>query len=179
MSEPITLLINRSDIEPYAQIALNAREENMLFPHILAAQNVDIKPVLGASLFTDLLYNRTTAKYVTLLDGGTYTDADGNFITFQGLKAALSCFTFARYTLAKNAIDTPFGMVAKKSEYSEQTDPKIIMSVASEKRNEGGVYLQECLKYIEENPATYPLFEGCGKVKPYKFIHKITGASQI
>jgi len=180
MAEQITLLINRSDITPYAQVAIHAREEETLHHQILATQNVDVKPVLGEVFWTDLLINYLNANYQTLLQGGTYLNGDGNTVTFQGLKSAIACFTYARYLLHKNAIDTPFGLVAKTNEYSQQTDPKIIISIASEKRNEGGLYLQECVKFLRANENDYPLFGNkCNEVATNKFIHKLTQASRI
>lgn len=173
--EPITLLINRTDITPYAQVALNAREELTLQPHILAAQNVDVKPVLGAALWYDLLTNQHTTYNRQLIEGGTYQDQDGNTSSFQGIKAALACFAYARYVLSKNVVDTPFGMVTKTSEFSQPVTPEALVPVASEKRNEGSLYLRECITFIEANLAGFPLWSsGCGKANPAKFIHRIT-----
>lgn len=179
MSEPITLLINRSDIVPYAQIAINAREEETLQPHILSAQNIDIRPILGDALWTDLITNSVDAKYQTLLNGGTYTNENGDVITFQGLKASISCYTYARYIMYKNAVDTPFGVVSKKTEFSEQADTKLIMSIASDKRNEGGLYLNNCILFLQANETDYPLFGTTARETTKKFIHKLTGASKI
>lgn len=179
MSEQIDLLIGRSDITPYAQIAIQVREENMLFPHILAAQNVDVMPALGSPLYTELLNNRTDEKYRELLDGGTYVDENGYSIKYQGLKSAIACFTYARYLLWKNAMDTPFGVVSKKAEWSELADMKLITAIASEKRSEGSHYLNECIKFLNANLTTYPLFDSGIKKQPVKSIHKLTGASRI
>lgn len=179
MNEQTTLLIDAKDIATYAQIAVNAREE-MLYPYILASQNLDIKPVLGNALMTDLLTNRTESKYRTLLEGGTYTDANNNTVTFQGLIAALSVFTYARYMFTKNAVDTPFGMVSKTVDNSTPTDAKLIMSIASAKRNEGGAYLNECIDFIKQNLDIYTLFESsCRTSSSTNFIHKLTPASKI
>ncbi len=179
MSEQLLLLIGAKDIAQYAQIAVNSREE-MLYPYILAAQNLDIKPILGNALMTDLLTNRTDANYKILLEGGSYTDDNGNVVTFQGLIAAISLFTYARYMFVKNAVDTPFGMVVKTIENSTPTDAKLIMSIASAKRNEGGAYLNECLDYLRQNPTLYPLFENnCRATTTTNSFHKLTPASKI
>ena len=180
MAEQITLLINRNDMTPYCQVAIHSREEEMLQPHILASQLVDIKTVLGNALYTDLVNNRLLDKYKTLLEGGTYTNNNGNVVTFQGLKASLSCYTYARYMFSKNAVDTPFGMVAKTNEYSEKADASIIQTIASAKRSEATAYLNECLEFIKENLATYPLYEtDCNKKTQGKLIHKLNAVSRI
>lgn len=173
--EPITLLINRSDITPYAQVALHAREDLTLQPHILAAQNVDVKPVLGAALWYDILTNQYAGLNQELIAGGTYTDLNGNTASFQGVKAALACFAYARYVLSKNVIDTPFGMVSKNSEFSTPVTPEALVPIASEKRNEGSLYLRECITFIQANQASFPLWNTeCDKVSASKFIHRIT-----
>lgn len=178
MSEQITLLINRTDIIPYAQIAIHAREETMLQPYILAAQTVDIKPAIGNELYTDLILNYTATKYRTLLEGGQYTNQDGDVLTFQGLKAALACYTYARYLIAKNAVDTPFGMVQKTSEFSTAADRQTIADIVSEKRSEGSLYLVESLQFLKLNEATYPQFK-TETISVTKSIHKLTPASRI
>lgn len=180
MSEQITLLINRNDMVPYCQVAIHSREEEMLQPHILASQLVDIKHALGNALYTDLIVNRYDDKYKLLLDGGTYTNQNNNVVTFQGLKASLSCYTYARYMLSKNAVDTPFGMVAKTNEYSEKADASIIQSIISAKRSEATAYLNECIEYIKNNIDTYTLFQtDCSYKSQGRLIHKLNSASRI
>lgn len=176
--EPITLLINRSDLVPYAQVAIHAREESMLQPYILAAQNVDVKPVIGAAFWLDILTNPNSPENELLLTGGTYQNGSGAMVTFQGLKAALACFTYARYVLAKNAVDTPFGMVSKNSEFSTPVTPEQLVSIASEKRNEANVYLRECTLFLNVNTASYPFWDTECKTATPKFIHRLTPVSK-
>jgi len=179
MSE-ITLLIQAKDIQPYAQIAVTAREETMLHPHILSAQNVDVRPVIGNALMTDIIENYTEEKYKILLDGGTYS-VDGTAYTFQGLKAAIACFAYARYLPSKQVVDTAFGAVTKVSEYSEPADPKILSTIISSKKSEGSAYLAECIDYIRNNEDyEYDLFEkNKSKDIPKPSLHKLTPASRI
>lgn len=180
MAEQITLLINRNDMIPYCQVAIHSREEEMLQPHILASQLVDIKPIIGNALFTDLIANRYDDKYKSLLEGGTYTNQNNNVVTFQGLKASISCYTYARYMFSKNAVDTPFGMVAKTNEYSEKADASIIQTIASAKRSEATAYLNECIEFIKNNLETYTLFQTDCHLKPQgRLIHKLNSASKI
>lgn len=180
MAEQITLLINRNDMSPYCQVAIHSREEEMLQPHILASQLVDIKPAIGNAFYTDLITNKLDDKYKLLLEGGTYTNQNNNVVTFQGLKASISCYTYARYMFSKNAVDTPFGMVAKTNEYSEKADASIIQSIASAKRSEATAYLNECIEFIKNNVDVYTLFETDCHIKPQgRLIHKLNSASRI
>ena len=179
MATPVFLLITKADIKPYAQIALQSRDEEMLLPHILAAQNIDVAQVLGNSFFTDLIQNRNELKYRTLLEGGTY-DYEGETKTFQGLSAAIACYTYSRYILAKNAIDTPFSVVAKTNEFSEQADAKLIMKVSSDKRSEGTMYLNQVMEFLEDNYQDYPLFKSsCKDTIKKQSISRLTPASRI
>lgn len=107
-----TLLIMVDDMRAFAQMAVNSRDESMVQPHILSAQNKDVAPVLGNALFTDLVANRNDVNYKKLLDGGNYI-VDGTTYSFQGLRAAISCFAFARYKMYSNAVDTPFGRLQR------------------------------------------------------------------
>lgn len=174
-----TLLISVDDMRAFAQMAVNSRDEVMVQPHILSAQNKDVAPVLGNALYTDLIENRNDAKYTKLLNGGTYV-VGGVTLSFQGLRAAIACFAFAHYKMFSNAVDTPFGTVTKTSESSEPADAKIILAIASGKRSEGSLYLTECLRFLKENPDTYPLFEtGCDITSGAKSIHRLTPASKI
>lgn len=176
--EQLTLLIGKGDFEPYVQVSTNLKDDRFLAPHILQAQNLDVKPVLGNPLWTDLLKNYTTDDYQTLLNGGEYT-AEGLEVSFQGLKAAIASFAYARYIYARNAVDTPFGMVTKTSEYTQAVDLKTLTQVANFARNSGEQYLQECLNFLSLNLTTYPLFEEACKRRHSKGSFKITPASRF
>jgi hypothetical protein len=176
----LDLLINRTDMTPYCQVAIHSREEDMLQPHILASQLVDIKVALGSVFYTDLVTNKLDANYVLLLDGGTYTNPNGYDVNFQGLKASISCYAYARYMFSKNAVDTPFGMVAKTSDYSEKADASIIQTIASAKRSEATAYLNECIEFIRNNLDDFPLYQTDCRIKPQgRLIHKLNSASRI
>lgn len=156
----LDILIGRSDMEPYAQMSILITEEKQLHPFILAAQNNDLKPVLGNVLWTDLVENRLQANYAKLLDGGTYTK-DGETHSFSGLKAAIAEYTYARYCMGKNIQDTPFGMVVKESDYSSPASAKQLAEVAAAHRLAGQHYLEEAIAFIKATIADYPKYESC------------------
>lgn len=176
--EQLNLLIGKADIEPYAHVSLNVKDEKYLAPSILQAQNLDIKPVFGNAFWTDLLSNYTDANYQTLLNGGEYT-LSGKVYSFQGLKSAIACFSYARYIYTRNVVDTPFGMVNKNSDYTTPADAKSLTQLASFARNSGEQYLQESIKYVKDNLALFPLWDDCGKVATSKGSARITPASRF
>jgi len=177
--DQLNLLIGKSDFEPYLQVSVNLKDERHLAPHILQAQNLDIKPVLGNALYTDLVKNYTDTNYQELLNGGEYVK-DGKTLSFQGLKAAIASYSYARYIYARNAVDTPFGMVTKTSDYTTAVDAKTLTQVANFARNSGEHYLQEVVAYLNDNTDEFPLWTGsCGNRMNGKRSYKITPASRF
>lgn len=169
MAQQLDVLIGRVDVQPYAQVAINSSEEKFLTPATLEAQNMDLKPALGNIFWTDILAKKTEEKYVLLLDGGEYDDSAGNTLTFQGLKAALACFSYSRYLDSRTVIDTSFGAVSKASEFSDKADPKSIAVMVAKKKAVGQKYLEEVIDFLNEKSDEYDLWEKeCkSKEQPY------------
>jgi len=175
----LDILIGKSDIEPYAQVSIFATEEKQLQPYILAAQNLDIKPVLGNSFFTNLVANRNSTIYKALLEGGEYTYQSKTY-SFTGLKAAIAAYTYARYVMGKNTQDTAFGFISKESEYSTPATDKALAAKSSIHTMSGQQYLDECIEFLNRNKSTYPLYDS-GKVDETKTKGniRITGVSRF
>lgn len=114
-----TPLITRQEIQQYKQLS-NSIKDDKLKEIILQCQMVDLLPLLGERLYYDLI--GTPASYETLLNGATYTY---NNITYTnvGLKAVLSHYVYARYSLYGDVIDTAFGLKEKlNNDVSKQVD---------------------------------------------------------
>jgi hypothetical protein len=159
----LDLLIDKGIINNYAQLALNI-EDRFLQPHIRAAQNIDIEPLLGNEFYYDMVQNRDNDNYKALLNGGNYTYQNRTYY-FDGLRAAIACYAYARYAQNANVVSTPFGMQTKSAqEYATTASNKDVQGVCNEKRNEGLKYLSDCLLFLNRNESTYPLWrnEACG-----------------
>lgn len=104
-----TKLINRADIKVHKQIS-NSIFDDVVDSITMQVQLNDIAPLLGELLFNDLMLNPT--NYADLLNGGAYTVGG---ITHQnyGLKAVLSYYWYAHYTMFGDVTDTPFGLMQK------------------------------------------------------------------
>ncbi len=181
MATTLDVLIGRAHIEPYAQISQLLVDDKQLHPYTLAAQNLDIKPVLGNIFWTDLLANRLSTIYQTLLEGGTYLSGSDTY-SFAGLYAAIASYTYARYVLGKNVQDTPFGFVQKESEYTNPVSDKSIAQKAQTHIMAGQQYLSECVAYLNANESTYPKYraQGCGdRSLQGKGVIKLTGVSRF
>lgn len=114
-----TPLITRQEIQQYKQLS-NSIHDNKLNELILQAQMVDLLPLLGEQLYYDVLNN--TATYNELLEGCLY-DYNGITYTNVGLKAVLAHYTYARYALYGDVVDTAFGLKEKlNADVSKQVD---------------------------------------------------------
>jgi hypothetical protein len=114
-----TPLITRGEIQQYKQLS-NSINNNKLNELILQAQMVDLFPLLGEQLYYDVINN--TANWSELLEGGLY-EYNGITYTNVGLKAVLAHYTYARYSLFGDVIDTAFGLKEKlNSDVSKQVD---------------------------------------------------------
>ena len=177
--DQLNLLVGKTDFEPYLQVSVNLKDDRHLAPHILQAQNLDIKPALGNAFYTDMVKNYTDDNYQALLGGGEYVQ-NGNTLSFQGLKAAIVSFSYARYIYSRNAVDTPFGMVTKTSDYTQAVDAKTLTQVANFARNSGEQYLHEIIQYLNASSALFPLWTGtCGAKRSGPGSYKMTPASRF
>lgn len=157
-------LVTRTDFEKYVQISELGNDARTLDVHIVNAQNVDLKQIFGNAFWTDLEAKYNTTPYSTLLDGGVYT-VDGFDYSFSGLKAVIVMYAMARRRLNSGAIDAPWGMVQKTSEFSQPVSSATRQMMVDEARSLASAYLSECLQYIERNISDFPLYSACSKAK--------------
>ena len=92
-----TLLISRADIAEKYFLGKNI-DDSRIDPHILRAQQSDLKALIGEYLYGDVIDNPTTPANELLLNGGQYNPLNkaGSSIYFAGLKDFLVSVTFAR-----------------------------------------------------------------------------------
>lgn len=159
-------LVTRSDFEALVQLSELGNDAKTLNPHIVNAQNIDLKQALGNALWSDIEANPTNTDpdYVKLLGGGEYTYQDRTY-TFSGLKAAIVMYAMARRRASSGSVDTAWGMVQKTSEYSQPVSSAVRQQMVDEARSLAVAYLQECLEYLDRNAESYPLYSPCTKSK--------------
>lgn len=139
-----TELITRTEIQQYKQIS-DSLDENKLTQLILEAQEQDLKPLLGESLYTDLLLN--PENYTSLLDGGSYTHQDMTYVNV-GLKIVLACYVYARNVLFGDVTDTPFGSVFKEDQSSSRVDLKMKQTLYDQNRDIAFNYFRNVEYYL-------------------------------
>lgn len=106
-----TKLINRTDLSNFFQISKSLNDEK-LNEIIIKVQIIEILPLLGNSLFEDLMKNTNSTENINLLNGGSYTYNNTTFNNY-GLKTIIVHYVDAYYKMFGDNIDTPFGLVNK------------------------------------------------------------------
>lgn len=138
--------------------------QDRLNASIIEAQDFDIKPAIGGALFHDVVtkyaLSPADTNIVKLVEGGTYEDCEGNTIAFAGLAKALKYYALARFRKKQPINDTNFGVVMKRDNYSDPVDSKMLSQSIDDARSSGYGYLQETMKYLQQNKDIYPLYKG-------------------
>lgn len=159
---PQILLIDESVIQQYRTISPSVNEAKRITPFVYEAQVFDVKPLLGAPLYDDLIKNKTAAKYVTLLGGQEYTDPLGYTVNFDGLNAVLAYFAYARFLENQQITVTSHSVVTKDSPYSTPVDSKTLMQRIAQARSGALAYFEQVDKFLcdknHADPNAYPLW---------------------
>lgn len=156
------MLISRSDIQTVVQLSNNLTLDK-LTPHILAAQELDLKPQLGAPLYKALVDGIASSPqeeiYVTLMEGESYV-CGNDTIDFPGVAKALSWYTYARYLKNQDSYSTAWGMQQISGGNSQGVSEKAIARKVAEANSAGAHYIEEMHKYLKEKSLIYTLYKG-------------------
>lgn len=164
-----TLLITLDDIKAIKQISQNINAVERLQPYIQEAQMFDVREKLGSLFYHDMIKNITDAKYIALLDGGTYTDnaSPTNEYHFAGLKPAIAYFAYSRYILNGQVTATGFGVVRKTNEFSESVEEKTLVRLSTQARMAGDALMGDVITFLNIKYATYTKWK-TGACEPSK-----------
>lgn len=164
------MLITRTDVATYNQISKSI-DDNLINNAIVESELLDLKPLLGELLYNDFVTNSANQKYLDLLNGKIYS-YDGNDYTTQGIKPVLSKFSYARYIPFSGEKDTPFGLVNKNSQYSNQSEFSKKKAMAKLAQQTGYEYFKSVRDFLNRNSDIYPFWE-CGTSKRRFNFNKI------
>lgn len=118
------------------------------------AEQLHVKPVLGDSLFGQLLAYVDTEgnddEMETLLRGGSYTSRCGEGRCFMGLRYAISYFVYAQNLMSGDLESTRFGTRFKDDDYSTRLSSKERSDAYNNALEVGNAYLQESVIYAKE-----------------------------
>lgn len=121
---------------------------------IRLAQTSDLVAILGDFYF-DVLKNKDETTYAPLMDGGYFTDDDGEEYYQEGIKRMLADYVYGRYIYTINANPTPFGMQAKYTDDSNPIDRNQIKDLSKQGRADAGVKFVYIEKYILTEPTLF------------------------
>ena len=151
-------LIVLSDIQDFRSVSSNL-ENDRVDPLILEAQLLDIRNVLGPALYLDMVKNITDPIYVDLFNGVEYIDKSINeTVSFEGVRAALAYYSYARLLLNQDLHVTASGLVEKDEQWSKSTEEKRIQRQVSAARLAARAHEEEYLAFLRENSTDYPIY---------------------
>ena len=162
-------LVNKADLDQYKYVADSVKNLTIWGQFVLEAQQFDVKNWLGDALLNELsnqaVPDKFTALNLTLLNGGSYSYNDCTYL-FQGLRAAIIYYAFARYTNYMAYNYTAAGIVIKESDYSTPVGDKITQRLETDSRLKAEAIRDEVVLYLCRFSDDYPLWRngncGCG-----------------
>lgn len=160
------LLINKTDVEKYFQVAIG-RKETEFNKFILQAQQFDLKKIIPERFFYDLLKNRADANYQNVINETQYTYEDGDY-EHAGVKGVLIHFTYGLYIFKSNIQDTSFGHVVKTNGQSDPVDYKERRDWYYEHKAQANQIWEDVKRFIERNINDYPVWTECTTVREKK-----------
>lgn len=166
-------LITKIDVSSLSRGMSVHVDEDKIDTYIRESESIDIKSALGDAFYLDV--REHPEKYALLLDGGTYEDKCGEKKIFMGIKTALAYYTYARIVKNGDLNVTRYGLMQKEDEYSSRPDIKEKVMAYNDAFSIADRYLKECVRFLEEKKADYPLYKGNGKIKANRTVFRILG----
>ena len=174
-------LVTKADLDQYKYIADSVRNSATWPQFVSEAQMLDVKIWLTDPLLNEIVTQESTlpktisAANQILLDGGSYVYNSKTYL-FQGLKAAIIYYAFARFTNRTPYNYTAAGIVIKDSDLSTPATDKQIQRLETEARLTAEAIKCEIMLYLDRNYTLYPLWNdrccshSCIASRPFKVI---------
>jgi len=165
-----TQLITLDDIKQIKGISSNLNQVKDLDPHIIEAQEFDLRVFMGEDFYLALIDDFTAspslAVYSDLWNGVKY---EYNNKTYQhfGLKTVLAYYAYARYLGRANVKETPYGLMHKKSDHSERVSERTITRYVDQAQSAATSHEKRVHCFLAAFSADYPLYE-CGGGHKFK-----------
>ena len=170
------------DVRKVRPIAENLLDEKRLLPYMQESETIYLKPLISPLFYKELsdyvayinqvidpenpIVLEHNAEFDILLNGGLYDNNESEVI---GLTEALGYLTYARFVANQQVNVTAFGVVSKKTDYSDPIDEKTLVRVTKDAENIGKEYLRQCIEYMKF----------IGKIRIDKKINKIMKFTSI
>lgn len=112
--------------------------------------------LLGYATYKDMNDNISDAKYQNLLNGVEYTDSAGNLQKAVGIKVMLPYFFYFFYSRDIQSYNSTLGEFESLAENSQQATRSKLNSKIVNNYNQGIVYYDQLIDYMELNSEDYP-----------------------
>lgn len=177
----ITNLVTKADLDGYKYVAESVKNATSWAQFVSEAQLLDVKAWLGDPLLMELINQKTadtlTVLNNTLLNGGSYTYGSYAYY-FQGLKACIIYYAFARFTNRTSFNYTAAGIVVKESDFSTPVSDKVMQRLETEARLTAEALKCEVVTYLNRNSDDYPLWNAwykncssrCADNRPFRVV---------
>jgi len=163
----MTALVTLADAQAYKYIAESIKNSAVWPQFCSEAQMLDVKVQIGDALLNELVTQFETSTLtpdnLTLLNGGSYVYLTKTYL-FQGLKAGILYYAFARFSNRTPYNYTAAGITVKDSDLSTPASDKAIQRLETEARLTADAIMCEVLLFLNRNYTLYPLWAdfGCG-----------------
>jgi len=163
----MTPLITKDDLDNYKYVADSVKNSTVWPQFVSEAQMFEVKIWLGDALLNELIGQAETSPTSftdlnkTLLNGGSYVYQTKTYL-FQGLKAAIIYYAFARFTSRQPYNYTAAGITVKDSDFSTPASDKSVQRLSTEAFLTASAIRDEVLLYLRRNSSSYPLFRCSG-----------------
>lgn len=165
------ILIDQLTFQRYEDISANIKPERLKV-FITKAQDLDLKPFLGRSLYYDFIKhfnedgtikNDASQHYKDLLNGSEYLDKRGHIVLYEGLLPTLLYFAFSRFIEADAIRYTATGPVQKQTDQSIRLSPAEISKLVQQQRSVANAHANEIEKFLKDHRGDFPLWEESGR----------------
>jgi len=155
--------VTKDDLDGYKHVADSVGNDDKWPQFVSEAQLFDVKPWLGDELLNEISQqfsgspSAVSDENLKLLNGGTYTYNSKTYM-FQGLKASIIYYAFARFTNRTPYNYTAAGIVSKQSDFSDPVSDKVIQRLETEANLMGEAVRDEVVLFLNRNSEDYPLW---------------------
>lgn len=151
-------IVTKTDIQQYRYIADVLDDTTTLMPHILEAQNVELRSLLGDALFYQLMEGYFTtpvdSKWTELVSGKSYV-YNTRTIYYDGLKPLICYWAFARLLSSHGSAVTRFGVVRKINDLSEPISDEALSRMITQARSTSKFYQTQVVQFLDYNRTIY------------------------
>ncbi|MDX9789260.1 MAG: hypothetical protein WDA29_10395 [Flavobacteriaceae bacterium] len=172
-------LVTKEDLDEYKYIADSVKNRQTWEQMVNEAVLLDVKNWLGESLLAEIIEQNEkipvefSAENKLLLSGGRYEYNKRTYM-FQGLKAAIIYYAFARFTNRMQVNYTALGLVIKESDYSNPVSDKTVQRLVTEAKLTADAIRDEISLFLNRNCRDYPLwrtrFVGDHRTRTFKVL---------